>query len=226
MHQRGVSKETIARFQIGFAPDNRSGLKDHLAQQGVPTSLMVNVDAARLIQVMFNLLSNAAKHSPENGQVRVGASRSGEKIRIWVKDQGPGVEGEFVKRLFEKYTQGENVDVRGIASSGLGLHISKQIIEHMGGQIGLDTKIGVGSTFWIELSEHRSAEAQVLAAESRSALLGALARLRDDDRLVLGCRYLLELSEAETAAALGVPTGTVKSRTSRALARLRGEIEG
>ena len=60
-------------------------------------------------------------------------------------------------------------------------------------------------------------------AESRAALLGALAGLRDDDRLVLGCRYLLELSEAETAAALGVKPGTVKSRTSRALDRLRGE---
>ena len=70
-----------------------------------------------------------------------------------------------------------------------------------------------------------SAEATVLAAESRTALLGALAGLRDDDRLVLGCRYLLELSESETAAALGVPAGTVKSRTSRALERLRGEVD-
>ena len=51
-----------------------------------------------------------------------------------------------------------------------------------------------------------------------------MARLRPDDRLVLGCRFLLELSEAETAAALGVRQGTVKSRTSRALARLREEV--
>ena len=70
----------------------------------------------------------------------------------------------------------------------------------------------------------RSAETRVLAAESRGALLGALARLKRDDRVVLGCRYLLELSEAETAAALGVPAGTVKSRTSRALVRLREEV--
>jgi RNA polymerase sigma factor (sigma-70 family) len=69
-----------------------------------------------------------------------------------------------------------------------------------------------------------SAESAVLAAESRGALLAALSQLRPDDRLVLGCRYLLELSEAETAAALGVPAGTVKSRTSRALERLRGEV--
>jgi RNA polymerase sigma-70 factor (ECF subfamily) len=72
--------------------------------------------------------------------------------------------------------------------------------------------------------EDGSAEATVLAAETRTALLGAMARLRDDDRLVLGCRYLLELSEAETAAALGVKPGTVKSRTSRALGRLREEV--
>jgi RNA polymerase sigma-70 factor (ECF subfamily) len=69
-----------------------------------------------------------------------------------------------------------------------------------------------------------STEAAVLATETRAALLGALGRLRDDDRVVLGCRYLLELSEAETAAALGVRPGTVKSRTSRALERLRAEV--
>jgi RNA polymerase sigma-70 factor (ECF subfamily) len=63
-----------------------------------------------------------------------------------------------------------------------------------------------------------------VAAGERTDLLGALGRLRVDDRLVLGCRYLLELSEAETAAALGVRVGTVKSRTARALGRLRGEV--
>jgi RNA polymerase sigma-70 factor (ECF subfamily) len=72
--------------------------------------------------------------------------------------------------------------------------------------------------------EDRSAEAQVIAGESRATLLEALSRLRPDDRLVLGCRFLLELTEAETAAALGVRPGTVKSRTSRALERLRGEV--
>lgn len=68
-------------------------------------------------------------------------------------------------------------------------------------------------------------EATVLAAEMRSELLAALNDLREDDRLVLGCRFLLELSEAETAAALKVRPGTVKSRTSRALERLRARLE-
>ena len=69
-----------------------------------------------------------------------------------------------------------------------------------------------------------SPEAALLAGERRAALLAAIARLREDDRLVIGCRYLLELSEAETAAALGVRPGTVKSRLSRGLERLRAEL--
>jgi RNA polymerase sigma-70 factor (ECF subfamily) len=69
-----------------------------------------------------------------------------------------------------------------------------------------------------------SPEAATLAAEQRRALLEALGRLRDDDRLVLACRFFLDLSEEETASALGVRPGTVKSRQSRALERLRGEV--
>ena len=69
-----------------------------------------------------------------------------------------------------------------------------------------------------------SPEEALLAGERRAALLGALGRLREDDRLVIGCRYLLELSEAETASTLGVRPGTVKSRLSRALERLRKEV--
>jgi RNA polymerase sigma-70 factor (ECF subfamily) len=69
-----------------------------------------------------------------------------------------------------------------------------------------------------------SPEGAVLAAESRRELLAALASLREDDREVLGARFLLDLSEAETAETLGLPRGTVKSRTARALARLRDAL--
>jgi RNA polymerase sigma-70 factor (ECF subfamily) len=70
-----------------------------------------------------------------------------------------------------------------------------------------------------------SPEAAILAAERREALVAGLRRLREDDRLVIGLRYFLDLGEAETAAALGVPRGTVKSRLSRALGRLRTTLE-
>ena len=66
-----------------------------------------------------------------------------------------------------------------------------------------------------------SPETDYLASEQRAALFAAINRLRDEDREVIGARYLLDLSEAETAEALGIPRGTVKSRTSRALVRLR-----
>jgi RNA polymerase sigma-70 factor (ECF subfamily) len=74
-----------------------------------------------------------------------------------------------------------------------------------------------------------SPESAFLADEARAALLAGINALRDEDREVIGARYLLDLSEAETAEALGIPRGTVKSRTSRALARLRerlGDADG
>jgi RNA polymerase sigma-70 factor (ECF subfamily) len=71
-----------------------------------------------------------------------------------------------------------------------------------------------------------SPEAALVSAERRAELLAALGRLGEDDRVVLSCRYLLELSEEETAAALGVRRGTVKSRIARALERLRTELPG
>jgi RNA polymerase sigma-70 factor (ECF subfamily) len=69
-----------------------------------------------------------------------------------------------------------------------------------------------------------SPEAVLLAGETHAEVREALGRLRDEERLVVACRYLMELSEAETAAALGIPTGTVKSRLHRALARLRDDL--
>jgi RNA polymerase sigma-70 factor (ECF subfamily) len=71
-----------------------------------------------------------------------------------------------------------------------------------------------------------SPESAVLAGETRDMLLAAVNGLRDEDREVIGARYFLELSEAETADALGIPRGTVKSRLSRALGRLREQVDG
>ena len=71
-----------------------------------------------------------------------------------------------------------------------------------------------------------SPEGTLLAGEDRERLLGAVNGLREEERIVIACRYFLELSEEETAAALGIRRGTVKSRTSRALTRLRDELGG
>jgi RNA polymerase sigma-70 factor (ECF subfamily) len=86
---------------------------------------------------------------------------------------------------------------------------------------------------WLRAAEERregdavpSPEAALLDAERRAELLAAIAQLREEDSTVIACRYLLALSEAETAAVLDCPRGTVKSRLARALARLRTKMEG
>lgn len=161
----------------------------NVVMEPVPTNLIVNVDAARLIQVLFNLLSNATKHSPEGGQIRVGTSRMAGSVRIWVKDQGTGIDAELAKHIFEKFTQGREVDARGLRGSGLGLHISKQIIEQMGGHIGLDTMLGVGSTFWIELPEQQSAES--VLHDDRKARSKRILICEDDDNLAALIQLML-----------------------------------
>ncbi len=90
-----------------------------------------------------------------------------------------------------------------------------------GRRAGLAQRVGDAAGPRVEPSP----EATFLADETRTALLAAINGLRDEDREVIGARYLLDLSEAETAEALGIPKGTVKSRTSRALDRLRQRFD-
>ena len=117
----------------------------------IEPDLKVNVDAARLAQVMANLLSNAAKFSNRGDDVEVSAARINNRIRISVKDHGSGIPDEFRPQIFGKFSQSDSSSTRVKGGSGLGLHISKQIVERMGGNIGFDTEVGKGATFWVEL---------------------------------------------------------------------------
>ncbi len=174
----------------------------------VQTNLMVDVDAARLIQVLFNLLSNATKHSPEGGQIRVGAGRMGGQIRVWVKDQGPGIEEDFARHVFERFTQANGADLRG---SGLGLHISKQIIDKMGGRIGVDTKLGQGSTFWIDLPEATPVEAA--APIERSGYGKRILVCEDDDNLACLIKMMLGKQGFDADVVHNVPEARRKLMT-------------
>jgi signal transduction histidine kinase len=117
----------------------------------VPEGCTVEVDPERLIQVLTNLLSNAAKYSPPGGTVRVWCERHGDTLRISVHDDGPGIPPEFRKRIFEKFSQADASATREKGGTGLGLHIARRFIEHMHGSIGFESEVGVGSTFWVEL---------------------------------------------------------------------------
>ena len=122
----------------------------------------VSVDPDRFIQVMSNLLSNAAKYSPPDGAVRVQAEMRGAHVRVSVRDDGPGIPEAFREHIFEKFSQADASSTREKGGTGLGLHIAKRFVEHMQGRIGFDSETGRGSTFWIELP----AEAGRAAAES------------------------------------------------------------
>ena len=117
-----------------------------------PTGLRLRVDADRIVQVLVNLLSNAVKFSAPGSEVRVWAEESGaDQVRIFVKDDGMGIPTEDQIRIFERFIQVEASDERGKRGTGLGLAICKAIVEHHGGRIGVDSALGKGSTFWVEL---------------------------------------------------------------------------
>jgi signal transduction histidine kinase len=127
----------------------RLGVALHL--QPLSDDVLVNVDANRLLQVMNNLLSNAAKFSPQGKAVDVGAAVLGSVVRISVTDRGPGISTEFQTKIFGKFCQGDKSDSRKKGGSGLGLAISKAIVEIMKGAIGFTTASGRGTTFYVDL---------------------------------------------------------------------------
>lgn len=119
---------------------------------GAPEPLPVWVDPLRLAQVITNLIANAIKFTPPDGQVRVWWSAVGAQAHLEVNDQGPGVPPDFVDSLFEPFAQADELATRKHGGTGLGLAISKQLIERMGGKIGLvPPEPGQGASFWIEL---------------------------------------------------------------------------
>ncbi|MBX9724643.1 MAG: ATP-binding protein, partial [Candidatus Obscuribacterales bacterium] len=105
-------------------------------------------DGIRMTQVLVNLLSNALKFSPEKSSIVVEASKTEREIIIKVIDQGPGMSSEQASKLFQRFSQLEGHIQQG---SGLGLAICKALVDLHQGQIGVDSDLTKGSTFWIKL---------------------------------------------------------------------------
>ncbi|MCQ8127514.1 response regulator [Methylomonas rivi] len=113
--------------------------------------VQVNADPDRLIQVINNLLSNAAKFSPKNGTVDVSLNLRPGFARISIADHGAGIPREFLPRLFDKFSQVDGSDKRHTGGTGLGLSIAKAIVEKHQGKIGVETAEGAGTTFHVDL---------------------------------------------------------------------------
>jgi signal transduction histidine kinase/ActR/RegA family two-component response regulator len=149
----------------------------------VPAQVMG--DVARLRQVLLNFLSNAVKFT-DAGSVRIRSSYDAERqrLRVAVTDTGRGIEPDAVERIFERFTQADVSINRTHGGTGLGLAISKGLIELMGGELGVETQPGEGSTFWFEVPAAPSSVSVEAPQEELTALDGGLHILVVDDTAV------------------------------------------
>jgi PAS domain S-box-containing protein len=122
-----------------------------LEVHGDVPDVRLHVDRRRLIQVMTNLLSNAAKFSPEGSTVEVSTRCADGMVRVEVSDRGPGIPEEFRSRIFTRFAQADSTTTRHKGGTGLGLAICRRLIELMNGRIGFDGRPGGGTTFHFEL---------------------------------------------------------------------------
>lgn len=113
--------------------------------------ILFSYDHAKMVRVLVNLLSNAIKYAPEGGTITITTLSTDNTLKVLVKDDGPGIESTAAAGLFKPFKQVSAGDGKRGGGTGLGLVISKKLVEMHHGQIGLDTQLGEGSTFWFTM---------------------------------------------------------------------------
>jgi PAS domain S-box-containing protein len=146
----------------------------------------VHADSHRLRQVLANFISNGVKFSAPGDDVELGADMVAGRMRIWVSDQGPGVPEAFRNQIFDKFSQADASDAREKGGTGLGLNISRAIVEGHGGVIGFDSVPGQGAKFYFDLAPVAAdapTDAELRAKATRGTALLFGARTSDLDRI-------------------------------------------
>ncbi len=148
----GFLKEVIDENKLSAEKKNLQVVlePDQSKEKTVAPLLYINADPDRLREVISNLFDNAVKYTA-TGMVTVGASLKGQGVIIRISDTGMGIAEEDISHLFQKFYRTDNTATREIGGTGLGLYICKEIIQMMGGKIYVESTLGAGSTFFVEL---------------------------------------------------------------------------
>ncbi|NDJ53911.1 MAG: ATP-binding protein, partial [Chloroflexi bacterium] len=113
---------------------------------------LIQADAARLSQVLNNLLSNALRHTPSEGMIELSIQASPESVRLTVRDNGDGIPQEQLTHIFDRFYRADRSRTRSTGGSGLGLAIVKGLVEAHGGTVSAYSKgLGQGTTFVVRL---------------------------------------------------------------------------
>ena len=150
LEYQSVSLSEILSECEGMIELQAEKLNVHVHFQPVDAALLVETDFTRLKQIILNLLSNAIKYNQPQGTVEVSCTALPQHFRINVKDSGIGLSPEMQADLFQPFNRlGQEKSAK--QGTGIGLVVTKQLVELMGGVIGFTSDLGVGSDFWIEL---------------------------------------------------------------------------